>query len=215
MGDVVGTARVRIIPPLPWKFDFDHVSDVPLTWLGGRIRWAVRGHEGDKYIAKKTVLPTPKDPNNKLGTRSYLWMGPTRLSNYTIQADVLLKELKVENGDNKMPEVGLIDSGYELRIRPAHNVLVVNSWVASDYRQNQQVAFRPQADKWYTLKLSVVPEGDKATVQGKIWPRGQKEPANWTVEMVDTRPLLHGTPGIYGFSPDAEIYLDNLQVTPN
>ena len=33
--------------------------------------------------------------------------------------------------------------------------------------------------------------------------------------MVDTRPNLHGTPGIYGFSPEAEIYLDNLQVTPN
>jgi outer membrane protein assembly factor BamB len=215
VGDVAGTARIRIIPPLPWKFDFNHDKDVPLTWLGGRIRWAVRGQEGNKYIAKKTVLPTPKDPHNKLGTRSYLWMGPTRLSNYTIQADVLLKELKVENGENKMPEVGLIDSGYELRIRPAHNVLVVNSWVASDYRQNQQVEFRPEADKWYTLKLSVIPEGDKATVQGKIWPRGQKEPANWTVEMVDTRPILHGTPGVYGFSPDAEIYLDNLQVTPN
>ncbi len=213
--DVQGSARIRIVPPLPWKFDFNKLQAVPLTWLGGRVRWELRDNGGDKYIAKKTVLPTPKDPKNKLGTRSYLWMGPTHLSNYTIQADVLLKELKVENGENKMPEVGLVDSGYEFRIRPAHNVLVLNSWVASDYRRNQQVEFRPEADKWYTLKLSVIPQGNKATVQGKIWPRGQKEPANWTVEMVDTRPNLHGTPGVYGFSPEAEIYLDNLQVTPN
>jgi outer membrane protein assembly factor BamB len=214
-GDVSGTARVRIIPPLPWKFDFDHVTDVPLTWLGGRVRWQVRGKDGDKYIAKKSVLPTPRDPNNKLGTRSYLWMGPTDLSNYTIQADVLLKEHKVGSGDSKMPEVGLINSGYELRIRPSYGLLVANSWVASDYRQNRHVKFHPEADKWYTLKLSVVPEKNKAAVRGKIWPRGQKEPADWTVEMVDARPNLHGTPGVYGFSPDAEVYLDNLQVTPN
>ena len=38
------------------------------------------------------MLPTPKDPNNKLGTRSFVWMGPIDLSNYTIQADVLLKK---------------------------------------------------------------------------------------------------------------------------
>lgn len=215
VNNVSGAARVRVVPPLPWKFDFDHDQNVPLTWLGGRIRWELRGKEGGKYIAKKTVLPTPKDPHNKLGTRSYLWMGPTNLSNYTIQADVLLKELKVENGENKMPEVGLINSGYELRIRPSHNVLVVNSWVASDYRRNKQVEFRPAADKWYSLKLSVVPEGDTAIVRGKIWAQGAEEPANWTVEMVDTRPNLHGTPGIYGFSPDAEIYLDNLLVTSN
>lgn len=207
--------RAFALSPLPWKFDFNHDQNVPLTWLGGRIRWELRGKDGDKYIVKKTVLPTPKDPNNKLGTRSYLWMGPTYLSNYTIQADVLLRELKVDSGESKMPEVGLIDSGYELRIRPSHNVLVLNSWVASDYRRNQQVEFRPGADKWYSMKLSVMPEDDKATVRGKIWPRGEEEPASWTVEMVDSRPNLHGTPGVYGFSPDAEIYLDNLQVTPN
>jgi outer membrane protein assembly factor BamB len=215
VGDVTGSARIRVIPPLPWKFDFDHDENVPLTWLGGRIRWELRGKDGDKYIAKKTVLPTPKDPNNKLGTRSYLWMGPAKLSNYTIQADVLLKELKVKSGENKMPEIGLINSGYELRIRPSHGVLVVNSWVASDYRRNKHVNFKPKADEWYSMKLSVVPEGDQATIRGKIWLRGQEEPKNWTVEMVDTRPNLHGTPGIYGFSPDAEIDLDNLQVTPN
>ena len=33
--------------------------------------------------------------------------------------------------------------------------------------------------------------------------------------MVDKSPNLHGTPGLFGNSPDAEIYLDNLKVTPN
>ena len=97
MGDLTGTARVRIVPPLPWKFDFNNADKVPLTWLGGRVRWVVRGEGSDKYLAKVTVLPTPKNPQNKLGTRSFAWMGPADLSNYTIQADVLLTE-EAEDG---------------------------------------------------------------------------------------------------------------------
>ena len=91
VGDVAGTARIRVIPPLPWKFDFNKDKTVPLTWLGGRVRWEVREKDGEKFIAKKSVLPTPKDPNNKLGTRSFLWMGPADLSNYTVQADMLVQ----------------------------------------------------------------------------------------------------------------------------
>ena len=36
VGDVTGFARVRVLPPLPWKFDFSPtpVNAPPLTWLG-------------------------------------------------------------------------------------------------------------------------------------------------------------------------------------
>jgi hypothetical protein len=210
VGAMAGTARVRIVPPLPWKFDFNQLNSVPLTWLGGRIRWELRDNGGDKYIAKKTVLPTPKNPNNKLGTRSFLWMGPIDLSNYTIQADVRLQEK-----DNRMSDVGIFASGYQLTIRSKNRKLRLDSWSSNDYRTMADTDFQPKADTWYTMKLAVVPATDRATVRGKIWPRGDKEPDSWTVEMVDRAPNLHGTPGIFGNSPDAEIYLDNLLVTPN
>jgi outer membrane protein assembly factor BamB len=211
IGAVTGNARVRIVPPLPWKFDFDKLKAVPLTWLGGRIRWELREDgKGGKYIAKRTVLPTPTNPNNKLGTRSYLWMGPISLSNYTIQADVLLKEI-----DGRMSDVGIFDSGYQLTIRSKNSKLRMDSWAASDTRTMTDAEFQPQPDTWYTMKLSVVPEKNQATVRGKIWQRGEKEPPNWTVQMVDHAPNLHGTPGVFGNAPDAEIYLDNLLVTPN
>lgn len=236
VGKLSGTARVRIVPPLPWKFDFNELENVPLTWIGGRVRWELRDHDGDKYIAKRTVLPTPKDPKNKLGTRSYLWMGPRDLANYTIQADVLLKA--VELGDEassavdgqtssrsaasgvpaptaKMSDVGLIASGYQLTVRSVSGVLRLDSWSSNDYRTYAEAEFLPQPDTWYTMKLCVVPEDNQATVRGKIWPRGEPEPASWTIEMVDRAPNLRGTPGIFGNSPDAEIYLDNLQVTAN
>jgi outer membrane protein assembly factor BamB len=209
-GSVAGTARVRIIPPLPWKFDFNKLSNVPLTWLGGRVRWELRDNGGDKYIAKKTVLPTPKDPNNKLGTRSYLWMGPVNLSNYTIQADLQLKEK-----EGRLPDVGLIASGYQLWLRSKVHTLRLDSWAGSDDRQKSETDFQPKADMWYTMKLSVAPGDKQATIHGKIWPRGEKEPSGWTLEMTDHSPNLHGTPGIFGKSEDAEIWLDNLQVAAN
>ncbi len=36
VGDVTGTARVRVIPPLPWSFDLS--DGVPITWVGMRNR---------------------------------------------------------------------------------------------------------------------------------------------------------------------------------
>ncbi|MGD9635355.1 MAG: PQQ-binding-like beta-propeller repeat protein [Pirellulales bacterium] len=211
LGDLTGTARVRITPPLPWKFDFND-GDVPLTWIGGRVRFEPRESGGEKYIAKKTVLPTPKDPNNKLGTRSFVWMGPIDLSNYTIQGDVLLKK---DEASGKISDIGLIDGRYQLTIRGLSKKLRLDSWTTSDYRKHTSVDFDPVPDTWYTMKLRVEPGEKEAKVMGKIWKRGDAEPQDWTVEMVDQSPNLHGTPGLYGNCPEAEIFVDNVIVTPN
>ncbi len=157
VGDATGTARIRVIPPLPWKWDFNDIKAIPLTWLGGRVRWEPREKDGEKFIAKKSVLPTPKDPKNKLGTRSFLWMGPADLANYTVQADMLVKE-----EDSKMPDAGIIASGYEFTIRPQNHKVRVDSWASNNYRSLMEAPFEPKADQWYTLKLSVVPEKGQA-----------------------------------------------------
>ncbi|HJQ82032.1 MAG TPA: PQQ-binding-like beta-propeller repeat protein [Lacipirellulaceae bacterium] len=211
VGSLSGSSRVRITPPLPWNFDFNQAQNVPLTWIGGRVRWEVReGDGGDKYIAKKTVLPTPKDPKNKLGTRSFVWMGPIDLNNYTIQGDVLLTEV-----DGRISDVGLINSRYQLTIRGRNKKLRLDSWPPSDFRTQAEADFEPEPGAWYTLKLTVSAEADKAVCRGKIWKRDAAEPEDWTVEMTDHAPNLQGTPGVYGNTPDAEVYLDNVRVTPN
>jgi outer membrane protein assembly factor BamB len=210
VGGLTGTARVRIVPPLPWKFDFNGTADVPLTWIGGRVRYVVRDADGEHVIVKRDVLPTPRDPNNKLGTRSYLYMGQPDLSNYTIQGDVLLTE---EN--NKLPDVGVINSRYMLGIRGQSHKLRLDSWSPSDYRSQAMVDFPAEPNTWYTMKLNVVPHKDTADVRGKIWRRGQPEPKDWTIEVVDHAPNLQGSPGLFGNSGDAEIFMDNITVTPN
>jgi hypothetical protein len=142
-------------------------------------------------------------------------MGPTDLSNYTVQADVLLKSKQLTGDLERISDVGLINSRYQLTIRSLNKKLRLDSWPPSDYRTHAEAEFEPETDVWYTLKLTVQPDGQRAIVRGKIWKRGDREPDEWAVQMVDNMPNLQGTPGIYGNTPDAEVYLDNVLVTPN
>ena len=208
----VGTARVRVVPPLPWKFDFNTDEKVPLTWVGGRVRYVTREVDGEKIAVKRTVLPTPRNPNNKLGTRSRMWMGPTDLANYTIQADFALQQSE-ETG--KMSDWGLINSQYTMTVRSSNKKLRLYSWSPHDYRTFAEVNFDPMPGKWYTMKLRVEYTQDKAIVCGKLWLREESEPYNWTIAMIDESPNLSGSPGMYGNAQEAEIYIDNVSVVAN
>lgn len=232
-GELTATSRMRIIPPLPWKFDFTGAEDVPITWVGGRVRYVVRGEGADKYIAKPSDLPTkPGAPSTKLGTRSQMFMGPADLSNYTLQADLNLQTgLAGESDDvgpkpeappviegvntEKFPDVGLINGRYVLAIWGTAGELRLFSWATHDFRTQKEIPFKPEANAWYTMKIKVVPEADHAHVYGKIWKRGESEPSEWTIEIEDPRPNMQGAPGMYGNSSDAEFYVDNILVTPN
>ena len=209
VGDLTSTARIRIVPPLPWEFDFA-AGDVPLTWIGGRIRYVIREQAGERFIAKKNLLPTPKNPNNKLGTRSQLTMGPIDLSNYTIQADFALDEL-----DGRLPDFGLTNSRYTMAVRGLNRQLRIYSWSPHDYRTFAAVEFAPEPHKWYTMKLRVESGDGEAKVLGKLWPRGEKEPVAWTVEMIDHSPNLFGSPGLFGKTETAELFVDNIKVFAN
>jgi outer membrane protein assembly factor BamB len=212
VGQIEGHARVRIVPPLPWTFDFNK-GDVPITWIGGRVRYVPR-EVGDQRVAVKLdVLPTPKNPHNKLGTRSNMYIGPSNLTDYTIQADVQL----TENKDTKrLPEVvGLINSGYTFAIRSGDKSVSVYSWASHDYRTQASTPLEPQPGVWYRMKLEVRQVKNKAEVKGKIWLRDQTEPAEWSVQMVDSLPVKSGSPGLSGNAQMAEFFVDNLSVTPN
>jgi hypothetical protein len=52
-------------------------------------------------------------------------------------------------------------------------------------------------------------------LQGKIWKRDGKEPADWTIEMTDPAPNMAGAPGLFGNATNAELTIDNVEVTPN
>jgi outer membrane protein assembly factor BamB len=203
VGDVAGRARIRIIPPLPWKFDFEGLTDAPLTWVGMRYRHVARQMDGGTVLAKITTIPR--------GTKSRGSFGPSDLSDYTTQAD--FKFSAAANG--KLPDVGVIAQGYTLEASGENRWLRLFSWGSHDKRTFKELPLTAEPDVWYTLKLRAANVDGKAQLQGKLWKRGETEPAAWTIEMVDSQPITHGAPGMTGNATNAELYIDNVSVTSN
>jgi outer membrane protein assembly factor BamB len=202
-GDLTGSARIRIVPKLPWKFDFEGLKDAPITWVGARYRHVMRQADGSNTMVKITTIP--------LGTRSRLSMGPSNLHDYTVQCD-----FKAAAG-NKLPDIGVIAQGYTLEVSGENTWLKLMSWIAHDKRTQKELPFNLEPNVWYTLKLRAANGDGKAVLQGKIWKRDDKEPADWTIEMTDPMPNMAGAPGLFGNAvpPTGEIFIDNVLVTPN
>jgi outer membrane protein assembly factor BamB len=208
VGDVEGRSRIRVVPELPWKFDFVS-GDIPLTWIGARYRHVVRDVDGRKVMVKLTTIPK--------GQRSQAVMGHPDLHDYTITADVL-GTLKGSGGEkaDKLPDVGVIAQRYTMALMGEHQKIQIRSWtsqVATRFAKDEPFAW--DADTWYTLKFRAAAEDGKAVLKGKVWKRGESEPEAWTIEAVDEVPNVVGSPGLFGNAQVSELYIDNVSVSEN
>jgi hypothetical protein len=115
VGGLEGRARIRSMPPLPWRFTFDDIpltadpktgvvkGEPPLPWIGMRYRHVVREVEGSKCLVKVTTIPK--------GTRSQGWIGPIGLHDYVIRADFRAQETGVAKpGDPTVASAKTADS---------------------------------------------------------------------------------------------------------
>lgn len=205
VGDVAGKTRLRIVPPLPWEFDFDDLNDPPVSWVGARYRHVIRDIDGSKALTKVTTIPK--------GARSRAWMGHSDLAEYTISADA-----RGARNQDQLPDIGLTAHGYVLDLMGQSQKLQIRTWSAQ-LRMAQTVDFPWKEDTWYRMKFRVDLEGSGddqvAVLKGKVWPKGEDEPKEWTVTARDETPNLAASPGLYGNAKVAELYLDNITVTSN
>jgi len=205
VGDVSGSTRVRIVPPLPWKFTFDDLTDPPVSWVGARYRHQIRPVDGSPALVKVSTIPK--------GARSRAWMGPSTLKNYTIAADV-----RGNRTNDQMPDIGLTAHGYVLDLMGNSQQVQIRTW-SPQLRMAQTVDFSWQPDTWYRMKLQAQIEGSGdnavAVLKGKVWPRDQNEPEEWTVTARDEAPVMAASPGLFGNAKVAELAIDNLEVTSN
>jgi outer membrane protein assembly factor BamB len=200
-GELTATARLRVVPPLPWTFDFAD-DKVPGTWIGADYRHKPAPLDGQKGLVKISTIPK--------GTRSQAWMGWTGLHDYTIQADLQGTE---RNG--RLPDMGLINQRYTLDLQGSQR-LQIRSWTARlELRFAKTIDFMWQADQWYTLKFQSETQSGRVVLRGKVWPRDQPEPEEWTIEAADETPNLQGSPGLFGNASDAEFFIDNVRVMAN
>lgn len=202
VGELTGRARVRVVPPLPWKFDFEGLKDAPITWVGARYRHVVRPVDGNTVMVKITTIPK--------GTKSRSYFGPSNLHDYTIQA-----EMQGNIMNKKIPDMGVIAQGYTLEMQGEHQKLYLSSWISHDFRTHTEVDFKWEPSKWYVVKLKVSNQDGKAVAEGKVWPKGDPEPAEAQIKIVDETPNIQGSPGLFGNATNAEIFIDNVTVTPN
>ena len=198
VGEVSAAARVRIFPALPWTENFENGR--PPHWIGGGGNVAAVDEGGEQLLRK--------GPSRTGIHRHAIYIGPSTLSNYTVQADVM----STQRG-RRRPDIGLINSGYTMDLQGNHQRIEVRSW-AAELRMAERFPFAWDPDVWYTLKLRVDLDDGRALVRGKVWRRGEAEPAEWTVTVEDPEPVRQGSPGLIGYSP-IDIYYDNVQVMEN
>jgi outer membrane protein assembly factor BamB len=203
IGELTGSARVRVFAPLPWSEGFDSIAvdGVPPLWINTEVKYVVRDMEGNKVLMKKADQPIFK--------RARAFIGPPDMSDYTVEADVRATEKRRQMGD-----AGVVAQRYSLVLFGNHQRLELESWQPETAR-TVKVPFAWKADTWYRLKLEVqnLPDG-KTRVRGKAWAVGESEPGNWLIERVYTIANRQGSPGIYADAP-FDIYFDNVKVTPN
>lgn len=200
-GSLTGAARVRVIPPLPWTYDFDQVKTVPSHWVNATGKNAIRQMEGKTVLAKLADNPFTK--------RARAYLGPSDWSNYTVECDVSATEKRRQMGD-----AGVVAQRYQLTLFGNAQKLELQSWQPETER-TISMPFPWKANTWYHLKLRVENAADgKVHARGKVWPASEQEPSAWTIEKVDGQGNHEGSPGIYADAP-FEVFFDNVKVTPN
>jgi outer membrane protein assembly factor BamB len=199
VGDLEASAQVRLFGPLPWSFDFED-GEIPGHWIGVGRRFDVVERGGSPRLHK---------PPLRAGlSRSSIFIGPADMKGYTVEADLL----GTRRG-RRMPDMGVINQGYTLDVMGRHQRLQIRTW-AAHLEKSVNVPFAVEADTWYRAKLRVDVEGEKGTVRGKVWKKGEGEPEEWSITYEDPIVVPAGSPGIYGDSP-IDIYYDNVTVKVN
>jgi len=204
VGGLNGDARAHVVHPLPWTENFDEYKDgdVPPGWINAVAgKFKVSTLEGSKVLEKA--------PDATLFKRIRLFIGPTDWSDYTFEADVRATMKRRQMGD-----IGITAQRYSLILYGNAQQLKIEPW-EPEVQRTMTVPFEWKQDTWYRLKLRVenMP-GGKVHVSGKAWPRGEAEPAGWTIEKTDPIGNREGAPGVFA---DAEfgVYLDNLKLVKN
>jgi outer membrane protein assembly factor BamB len=200
VGGVTGQARVRVVPPLPWTFDFN-AEKAPIAWWVTNLKTSMAQLDGNG------VLVRPRD--DTVGRRAKIFLGPADLSDLTIESDVRGTESRRQRGD-----IGLINQRYVLALFGNAQKLEIHPWVAAD-EMTVRVPFAWALNTWYRMKLRVETRADGAAlVRGKVWAKDAAEPAAWTIEKVDRIGHRRGAPGLYG-DGYSDMMFDNVRVYRN
>ena len=179
----------------------------PLWWNSARFRFEVRqapGEGGTKAFCK-TI-------DNKLFQRGQVFIGTPDMSGYTIEADVMS-----EGNKRKMSELGVLNQRYAIVLKGNAQMLEIASNQELYKDLPHTAPFKWSPGEWYRLKARVdVAKDGSGTVRAKAWKKSDAEPDAWTLEVPVKTAHTHGSPGLFGFSPQEQrAWIDNVEVKAN
>ncbi|REJ82194.1 MAG: serine/threonine protein kinase [Acidobacteria bacterium] len=198
VGDLSHKGRLRAFGSLPFSDDFEVERPRPY-WIGAG-RYAIAEVDGQKVV-EKPVAATGL-------LRSMLFVGPPDWSDYTVTVDLMGNQQGRRRTDG-----GVVAGGYILDLLGVKQEIQIRSWQAV-LRMAVTQPFEWEMGVWYTMKLRVETSPEEARIFGKVWKRGEAEPAEWTITAVDPLPISKGAPALQAYSP-ASMYFDNLRITAN
>lgn len=207
VGELTSTARIRVFPKSKvWSWDFDKFKppvQVPPTWVRAHVKMKPSPMPGGGIAMK--MSPGPARPSHQV------MLGPGTMSNYSIKADVMLKDQK-----RRMASVGISANRYTFLMNGNDGVCQFVTWPSewrlSGAENGAEEDFEADPDVWYTMKFKIEMKDGKAHLFGKIWEREEDEPKEWTLKVVDPNPNKIGSPGIWSYAV-ADCYFDNIVVT--
>jgi outer membrane protein assembly factor BamB len=212
-GGLSAGARVRISPRLPIREDFEKMKPgaPPPGWTGVMGKTSIAERDGSKCLRKLAEKGKPSPV-----WRMRAFSGPPIAGGGTVEADMLgtLARRRFR------PDMGLINSGYELVLLGQKKELELSRWRDEpEHALRRKLPMELKTETWYRLKLAVSFEGGVGRVRGKVWLRGEAEPEAWTIEFEDPCPNREGSPGFFVYSngttdksDGAEVFIDNYQV---
>src|SRR5207342_3675549 len=155
-GTLEARARVRDIAPVPIKEECEkyEIDGSPNYLIGaGGKKFVVTDLNRNKVLAK---------PPAAVGIQgSDIYMGPSTWKDYVVSADVMGTKDK-----RRVPDIGLISSGYTMDLMGSHQRVQIRSW-AAEMRIVKNVDFPWDPDVWYSMKMQVDYAGGKGVIRGK------------------------------------------------
>ncbi len=203
MGSLSATARVRMFDTAnPWKWDFEGFKgvEVPPQWIRAFAKLKPIELEGNTAMLAAGIGNTKGRPSHTV------YLGSFDMKDYTIQADVLIREQR-----RQLSDIGLLANGYNFIIKGTQSRIRIENWPAHLHMAAEE-KYRSDPDVWYTMKMKVDANGSEAKIFGKVWQRDEAEPSDWSIQATDPHPIKSGSPGLYVYAL-TDCLFDNVIVS--
>ena len=164
----------------------------PAHWVNATGKFAVRDLDGSKVLVKLAENPFA------FAKRCRVFFGGPATATTRFRPTCARSSAAGSAGTSASWRSGTNDV-----LSGSHERLELQPWQPETER-TARVAFPWKPDTWYMMKLEVQSMGGgKVRARGKVWAKGQPEPAAWTIETLDPIGNLKGAPGLYADAPSA------------